>query len=329
MCELLPEVRSWDGYGEVFTSVDVFEGAVREICGRHALSAREVSVGFPGSCPVFLVDQRHVVKLFPPMVETDQPREVFCYERLSGKDDLIPELLGCGTLEDRVSWPYLIVEYRKGVAIRDLFNRLGNSDRIQVAKRVAQLTSSIHSVTVDGEEEQFPDWSSFLSKHQEALASAHLEGSAEMHVEASSLSKQVCQEMPAYVQAYLDPSPKRTLIHGDLTEDHLLLEQVDEQFRPTALIDFADALIADVSYEWVALCLGMLNSDPEMIRAFFDAYNGERIDLAWRQKMFSWTLAHQFGPGIVKGFLEQQGKPKIERLEDLMEMMWPKAMEHA
>ena len=39
----------------------------------------------------------------------------------------------------------------------------------------------------------------------------------------------------------------------------------------------------------------MVDGDPVMIRAFLDAYGGERIDRAWREQMFAWTLVYRFG----------------------------------
>ena len=118
---MLPVLREWgDEYAKTFTSAEVFGDAVREICQRHEISCQHVSAGYPGSCPVFTVDDAYVVKLVPPMLPGDQEREVFCYSRLAGRDSLVPELVAEGCLCDRIDWPYLVVRHVEGAAIRDI-----------------------------------------------------------------------------------------------------------------------------------------------------------------------------------------------------------------
>lgn len=317
---LLPVIAEWgEAYGRVFTQVEVFEEAVREVCGRHGLSCERVSGGFPGTCPVFPVDDAHVVKFYPPMVADDQPRELFCYERLTGRDALVPAVLADGVLEDRVDWPYLVIEHRNGRAIREVMGALSPEEKVQIATRVAEFVRRVHACEANDADGRFQAWDAFLGRQTASLVEAH--------VSEGALPRSVCEQIPAFVDAYLEPTDTRVLLHADLTEDHLLVERTPPGQRPAAVIDFADAEIGEPAYEWVALCIGMFNRDPVMVRAFFGAWSGERIDLAWRRRMLAWTFVYRFGPGVVSWVLEQAGRPAVGTVDDLIELVWPSSFE--
>ena len=60
------------------------------------------------------------------------------------------------------------------------------------------------------------------------------------------------------------------LVHYDLTEDHVLL---DDQGRLEGIIDFGDARISDPSDEFPALFVDCLRCDDSLIAAFREAYD--------------------------------------------------------
>ena len=184
-----------------------------------------------------------------------------------------------------------------------------------IAERVADCVRVLHETSVDGSESTFRAWETFVQSQLERLYDAHLQ--------ESGLREKVCAEMRAFVESTINlTSDEKRLVHADLTEDRLLLMEKDGNRVPPAIIDYADSEVGDVEYEWPVLCLGMFGQDPTMVRAFFEAYDGTRIDEDRRRQMFAWTLMHRFGPGIVNGFLKERGNPEIGKLDELFALMW-------
>ncbi|HMN62712.1 MAG TPA: hypothetical protein PJ988_20265, partial [Anaerolinea sp.] len=54
-----------DEYIRLFTDTEFFRPALEEICRRHALApCARLRVGVPGTCPVFILEERWLVKFF-------------------------------------------------------------------------------------------------------------------------------------------------------------------------------------------------------------------------------------------------------------------------
>jgi aminoglycoside phosphotransferase (APT) family kinase protein len=90
------------------------------------------------------------------------------------------------------------------------------------------------------------------------------------------------------------PGGRRALVHADLTGAHIF---VDEHGKIVALIDFADALIADPRYEWPAIGAFALASDREPIRAALRAYGyaPATVDAALAETLTAFMFLHRFG----------------------------------
>lgn len=146
----LPVVSTWEEWRPIFTDADLWEPVVRRICQEEQLAEPEtVEVGFPGSCAVFLVDRALVVKIYPPMCRHDFEREGELYRLLSGRSDLpLPHLLAAGTYHDRIDWPYIITEFRPGVAIREVRGRIEPSNMVRIAETLGRTVKAFHATPV-------------------------------------------------------------------------------------------------------------------------------------------------------------------------------------
>ena len=72
-------------YGPWFTDAEVWRPYVREVARRHALPVPgAVSVGIPGSHPVFMTDRGYVVKFFAPHWPHDHAAEAAVHRALGG-----------------------------------------------------------------------------------------------------------------------------------------------------------------------------------------------------------------------------------------------------
>ena len=114
-----------------------------------------------------------------------------------------------------------------------------------------------------------------------------------------------------------------TLLNADLTEDHLLLTRMGEQWQISALIDWADAEVGEPVYEWVALWYSLCRRDASFFRAILRAYDPDLpLDASFRRQMLAYTLFHRFGALIIE-WLWAQDQPIISTLHDLENWLLP------
>ena len=116
------------------------------------------------------------------------------------------------------------------------------------------------------------------------------------------------------------------VVHGDLNAEHLLLEERNDRWDVSALIDFGDARIGVPDYEWMPLWLGLCNRDVAVLRAFLEAYDPRVLaDDALGPRVAAWTLLHDFSTDAVAELFDTSGATRPARsLDALQALVWPK-----
>jgi hygromycin-B 7''-O-kinase len=118
------------------------------------------------------------------------------------------------------------------------------------------------------------------------------------------------------------------LINGDVTEDHVLVRRQNGVWCISGLIDFADALVGQVEYEWIALWFGALDRDVDAMRTCMAAYDPcVQPDGVWAKRVMAFTLLHEFGAGIVRSVLERMGSPRVRSFDSLVNALWGNLIE--
>lgn len=313
----LPPVDSWDAWRPIFTDAAMWNPVIGAICRAHAAAgAASVRAGFPGTCAVFVVDEAVVVKLFPPMVWDDFVKERMVYAWLEGRLPQMPRLLGHGLYRDRIDWPYLLLEFRRGTAMRDLFDALSYTERLVLARELGDMLRTVHATPVTAVHPFLP-WSTFLAERRRACL-------VELRARVS-FPDGLWAEIEAFL-AQMVPrlaTERPLLLHADLTEDHLLLVRRDGRWQINALLDWADAEVGAAAYDWVALWFSLCRRDANLLRAVLQAYDPARqLNENLQQAMLACTFLHRFGPLIIADTLSALGQPPLATLAELRRALW-------
>jgi hygromycin-B 7''-O-kinase len=318
---LLPEIRTWAEWGQMFTDVNQWAPVVRAICDRESIPCRDIEAGYPGTNAVYMVDRAYVVKVYAPFCHEDYELECDLYPVLE-RDPQIPApgLLARGIWEDRIEWPYIVMDYMPGRPIGEVWDGIPPSNRVEIAAHLGRILRHLHSTPLDS-------FAALDSSGREWRRFVHLrkaEFVQQFHQEAA-LSPQVIDQCAAWLNsAWEDVQSERlVLLNGDVTQDHVLVEQQGGAWRISGLIDFADALIGQVEYEWIALWFGALDRDAEAMRACMAAYDPSIVlDGNWARWAMAFTLLHEFSAGTIRWVLERIGYPLVDSVEELGDLLW-------
>lgn len=295
-----PTFGSLHDYGRRLADVSFWSPYVREVLTRHDLFGGddEIQAGFVGTYPTFLY-RDVVVKLFG-YFETWRAnhRTERTAQALVAEDPIMraPSLLGAGHLYDdaHAPWPYLISNRVPGTAWRDA-TFSGEQQHAVVAelgRQVARLHALHPTSTLDAN-----DW-----PHE------HRASAAERHKAWGTLPSHLIDQIDSWVDLHMPWD--RTLIHADLTADHIFVS--DGQL--TGIIDWGDAMRTERHYELVALHLDLLDGDVALLRTFLEAADWPADD-DFARRALTMTLLHQFN--VLKGVAVGLHLQDVDTLDDL------------
>lgn len=325
----LPQSVSWEQWGQLFTDTAAWLPAIHHVWSQSPELRRlagqtipmHIQPGYPGTCAVFTMDTTAVIKFFPPFAHEDFDRERAVLERLGYRLPLVPHLLSDGVLRDRTDWPYLVLRYDPGSAWRDLQTEMSDANRRAVCGELAAFMREIHHQPID----DGPEWPS--QTWWPRLVAQRTSDAPEELARLTSLSATVLHDASALLEGFDWPACRPCLVHADLTEDHLLLQSAQDaqdKWHLSRVIDWADAEVADVMYDWVALWFSVCHRDAGLFRDFLEAYDPAiRINAEFVRGLLAFTLLHRFGPLIISDVLPESRQRRISSLAELEAELFP------
>ena len=363
--QLLPSDVSWANWDKLYLDTSLWEAPVRRVLSEVGFRLISIEAGFPGTSAVFRANcalrgggkeqapgrplschdsgQQQtvtlIVKFYPPMVRRDFLAEQSVYRALSPDPPFpIPQVVATGVLQDTIEWPYVILEESRGTALRELREALAPADLCDIAAQVGTHLRALHGTDrnrVPELQRDISQWKAW-ARSRLALPSNYRE---------YSLGRKQCFDGRLSAPAFLQSAGMSvveslaeddlSLIHADLTEDHVLLVPKGSSDRPPtpqtgqldshgpsrwqveALFDFGDAEVAPPYYEWIPVWYSLLRQSREAFTALLFNYRNAhnprarglptgRAGHSLRDIMLTFTFIHRFGAQTVKETLERK-----------------------
>ncbi|MFT5090544.1 MAG: hygromycin-B 7''-O-kinase [Candidatus Latescibacterota bacterium] len=321
----MPGLETVEQYQRLFTDAAHWKPFVEEVCRHHGLepSADIRTSPVPGTCPVFIVDEKYVVKFFGRLFNghTSFAAERDAFYLLAQDTELpIPQLLAEGTLLTDGEWPYLISEWRSGQSVGKLRGGLSREAMTKVAAKTGRIAQRLHALPLHVTKTLKPNWDAFAD-----LLEKQRPDCAKRHAEWGHLPPHLLEQIDAFLLPSSQLIDRRTspkLLHADLTADHILLEKENDDWHISALIDFGDAIVGDPLFELIPVYLDLLDRDKELLRIFVAAYGlRETLDHAQALKLLNFCLLHPFD--VFDGLFERTPAGReIPDLESLAHWLW-------
>jgi hygromycin-B 7''-O-kinase len=325
--EPLSPLNDIDVYRRHFMDVDLWRPYVEAVCRRHALlPCDQVRIGVPGSCPAFIVNERWVVKFFGRLFGGE---ESFQVERqanlLVAAEPAIPTptLFGDGLLFEQAvdwPWPYLIIEFVPSVSIGEVYEAVRPDDLIQVARDLGVIVRRLHQLPLADTPPHLPTWQRYHAFLQELTQTCYAR-----HREWGGLPEHLLERLDSYLlppDQLIDFTARPHLIHADITADHILGRLEGDRWTTLALIDYGDAIVANLTYELIALHMDLFRCNKTLLHAFLDSYGLNALQRkALPRHAMSVTLLFEFDVlGVF--FAKHRAVQEIATLEALAILLW-------
>ena len=337
-----PDLNTLELYRRRFCDAAYWADCVRIVCERHGLlPCRSIANRVPGTYPTFIVNDRWVVKFFGRLFEGEASfRTELDANRLVAADGGIPapallaqgslfpshsagqtDVRGDGEAGDGWPWPYLIFECAPGDSLGEVYEQVGFDDKLGLARQLGRMARRLHQTPIDGAGVLQPTWDAYRQLLDERRGKC-----VEDHRAWGTPARWVDQmeEFLAPVEQLIDDSAPPSLLHADLTADHILGRFDGGRWSMAGLIDFGDAMVGDPAYELIALHLDAFRCDRRLLAAFLAAYDpagGGRAGRGMIERARHLTLLHRFDV-LAVAVARLPGADAPADLGELMAAVW-------
>jgi hygromycin-B 7''-O-kinase len=284
---ILPAFSGLDGYRALRRRDGVWDAAKEALCARHGLDARSFG-RFPTGTHVVFGSEYLVIKIFCPLWPEDFAAERAALSTVTGLP--VPGMIAEGELE---GWPYIVMTRLPGIQVKLLWNGFDDRTRRSVLEQLGSLISGMQRLpTAPGLE---VDWNDFIRRGVEGAQAHH-----------APTDPHWAEWISGRLEGFTEPPFDPVFLHADITDEHLLLSEVDGRWCVTGLIDFGDAMTGHPLYELVApfccLCFGRRGMAETLVEA-----TGHSLDAGVEERLVTYCLLHRFG--TLHSFLERFSVP--------------------
>ena len=243
------QVAGWDDWARIYDDASVWRPLIDAICAREGIGYRRLRAASANTNAVFLLDRAYALKIYSPFWdEFEFERRLL--EALNVHEAIpVPDVLGSGHIADGGggSWPYLITRYCEARPFSEIRGELSDGDARSLAAQLGGIVRALHDLDAGrlASDATARVWTDVVAeRRRKALAEL-----AEAGVLADILVEPLEVLLDEAIAADLPGS--RIVVHGDLGADHVLCAQVEGDWTIAALIDFGDAKIGVLEYEWM------------------------------------------------------------------------------
>ncbi len=293
-------ICGWASWANLYQSIPAFLPLITSIWKENGWTMAPVEHCQAGTNAVFKVGDK-IIKIFAPIesgCDTQHDYEVetagLNYARAYVP---APTILCQGIRYDRYVFRYIVLTYIDGIPFSLKMFDYDTKTKIKLGSQLRKMTDSLNQSDsvlkpVDSIEQakQNPRWQIFPDSFQKERIE------------------------------YLDQLTSSSLVyvHGDLNGDNLIIDHRQRLY----IIDFADARMAPIEYEWAVIICELFQFDKDYLFGYF----GHLTIKQYIKICIQGLLIHDFGADIIRDRLK--GVEKIADISMLIDKIREKLEEN-
>ena len=290
--------------------------AALDIAHSHGLPHADAHVFATGTNLVVGLNERLILKLFPPSLRGQFESERISLALLRGRLDIaIPEIVLEG---ERDRWPYLVITRLPGMVGNEAWPVLPEDQKERVLAQIGETIAQVQRVPVGDLAQIEPGWPKFMARQIAGCRARHqrlglppkfLDGLEDLLSDAKAL-------------VALDAPP--VILTGEYIPENFLLSCDSGDWRLSGLIDFGDVMTGRAEYDLLGPSAFMTSGMPRRVRALFGGfgYSSAEVDFTLKRRLMALLLLHRFSDPVrhicIEGWQQKAGD-----LRELQELLWP------
>ncbi len=277
-------IKTEEDFDEYHQS-EIWLDAAKKICRSHRVSFNEIKRAGGSEHVVFFLDDALVLKIYHPFRKCFE-RELKGLEIVGGKTDFkIPEILYQGAFEN---FPYVLMTRVKGdLMTRADWLKIPEKTQIEFISKLAAGLKQIHALPAPDSVEN--NWAEFVKDRAETFIERQI---------AHGVNRKVLDALPAFIEENLKlvPTDEQTVfMHSDVHFGNLGIIKTDKSLEIMGLFDFADSRRGYFEYDFLAVCVLIIQGQGNLQREFFKAYGYAESELneQMRRRLMMLTMLYE------------------------------------
>jgi hygromycin-B 7''-O-kinase len=287
-----------------------------DIARSHGLAATAPQIFATGTNLVVALDDRLILKIFPPALRSQFVSEEASLSRLHNRLGVpIPEIVCQG---ERDRWPYLVVTRLHGMLGAAAWPALPEDQKERVLRQIGETIAEVQRVPPAELLKIEPRWDAFMRRQIDGCRARH---------ERLGLPRKFLDGLDALLRDAADLIPvdaPPVILTGEYIPENFLLSSQDGQWRLAGLIDFGDVLTGWGEYDLLGPSAFMSAGRPGLVRSLFEGfgYASNDIDFALKRRLMALMLLHHASDPnrhiCIEGWHERAAD-----LYQLQDLIWP------
>jgi hygromycin-B 7''-O-kinase len=287
-----------------------------DIARAHRLSDAVSQVFATGTNLVIALDDRLILKIFPPMLRSQFVSERLSLAQLCGHLSVpIPEIIAEG---ERDGWPYLVITRLDGVLGSDAWPVMPEADKERVLRQIGETIAEVQRVPPGPLLEIEPGWDAFLRGQVAGCRARH------MRLGLASKFLDGLDDLLRDAVASMSSDTPPVILVGEYIPENFLLANDDGAWRVAGLFDFGDVMTGFRDYDLLGPSAFMTAGRPRRVQSLFEGFGYARsdIDFALKRRLLALMLLHRASDPI-RHICIADWQQKADNLVQLQELIWP------
>jgi hygromycin-B 7''-O-kinase len=283
---------------------------------RHGLAGTAPHVFSTGTNLVMALDEKLILKIFPPFLRSQFVSERGSLAQLRGQLRIaIPEIVVEG---ERDGWPYLVFTRLPGILGADAWPSLPEADKERVLAEIGETIGEVQRVPAGPLASIEPGW--------DVLTRGQIEGCRARH-ERLGLPRKFLDGLDdllrdAVALTALDGPP--VILTGEYIPENFLLSRGSSGWRLAGLIDFGDVMTGRGEYDLLGPSAFMTAGMPRRVRSLFEGFGYSAADITpdLKRRLMALMLLHRHSDPV-RHICIEGWQQKAADLHELQDLLWP------
>jgi hygromycin-B 7''-O-kinase len=316
MTASLPAFIDYEGFSPFRADPAQWVPIAHDIARSHGLACTAPHVFATGTNLVLGLDEKLILKIFPPFLRGQFASERSTLAQLGGKLRIaIPEIVAEG---EREGWPYLVITRLSGVLGAEAWPVLLEQDKERLLAEIGETIAQVQRVPAGTLAQIEQSWDVFLrgqiagcrARHERfGLPQKFLDGLDELLSDAMGLIA-------------LDGPP--VILTGEYIPENFLLSRDNAGWRLSGLIDFGDVMTGRGEYDLLGPSVLMAGGMPRRVQSLFAGfgYAASNITPDLTRRLMALMLLHRFG-NPTRQICIEGWQHRAANLHELQDLLWP------
>jgi hygromycin-B 7''-O-kinase len=287
-----------------------------DIARSHGLACAAPHVFATGTNVVVALDEKLILKIFPPFLRSQFVSERGALAQLRGRLRVaIPEIV---VEAERDGWPCLVITRLPGVLGSDAWPSLPEADKERVLAEIGATIAEVQRVPAGALARIEPDWDTFMRRQIAGCRARHERlGLPQKFLDGLD---QLLRDAAALIS--LDKPP--VILTGEYIPENFLLSRDGGGWHLAGLIDFGDVMTGRGEYDLLGPSAFLTAGMPRRVRSLFWGFGYSAADITpdLKRRLTALMLLHR-ASDPVRSICIEDWQQKAADLHQLQDLLWP------